>query len=243
MVRVLLDYDGTLHDCRKIYTPAFRKAYRTLVELGVRAPKNWRDQELERWLGVSPKAMWAEFAPDLPEVLREECSQIIFQEMLRRTAGGGGRPLPRCARPSGAAQGGGVLPPSLEQLSAPLPGGPPAAVFPGPVLRWGLLYGGLWLARQMGALSCHSTGSSGGISCGGGPRLRSGDRPAVRPAQRGLCLRLWRSGGAGGQFRPDPVSGAAAPGPDQAGPDPVKQTPRRPPCERLPGRCFIITVP
>ena len=88
MVRVLLDYDGTLHDCRKIYTPAFRKAYRTLVELGVRAPKNWRDQELERWLGVSPKAMWAEFAPDLPEVLREECSQIIFQEMLRRTERG-----------------------------------------------------------------------------------------------------------------------------------------------------------
>lgn len=89
MVRVLLDYDGTLHDCLKIYAPAFQRAYQTLVDGGLRPPKDWRPQELARWLGMSPKAMWAEFAPDLPEELREQCSQIIFQEMLRRTAGGG----------------------------------------------------------------------------------------------------------------------------------------------------------
>ena len=88
MVRVLLDYDGTLHDCLKIYAPAFQRAYQTLVDGGFRPPKDWRPQELAGWLGMSPKDMWAEFAPDLPEKLREQCSQIIFQEMLRRTERG-----------------------------------------------------------------------------------------------------------------------------------------------------------
>lgn len=94
MVRVLLDYDGTLHDCLKIYAPAFQRAYQTLVDGGFRPPKDWRPQELAGWLGMSPKDMWAEFAPDLPEKLREQCSQIIFQEMLRRTAGGGAELYP-----------------------------------------------------------------------------------------------------------------------------------------------------
>lgn len=94
MVRVLLDYDGTLHDCLKIYAPAFQRAYQTLVDEGFRPPKDWRPQELAGWLGMSPKDMWAEFAPDLPEKLREQCSQIIFQEMLRRTAGGGAELYP-----------------------------------------------------------------------------------------------------------------------------------------------------
>lgn len=94
MVRVLLDYDGTLHDCLKIYAPAFQRAYQTLVDGGFRPPKDWRPQELAGWLGMSPKDMWAEFAPDLPEKLREQCSQIIFQEMLRRTAEGGAELYP-----------------------------------------------------------------------------------------------------------------------------------------------------
>ncbi len=88
MVRLLLDYDGTLHDCLKIYAPAFRLAYRSLVDRGLRAERTWEDGELKRWLGLTPKAMWAAFAPDLPEALREECAGKIQREMLRLTAAG-----------------------------------------------------------------------------------------------------------------------------------------------------------
>lgn len=94
MVRVLLDYDGTLHDCLAIYAPAFQTAYQTLVEGGFRPPRSWAPQELRHWLGVAPKDMWAEFAPDLPEELRERCSRTIFQEMLRRTSAGEARLYP-----------------------------------------------------------------------------------------------------------------------------------------------------
>ena len=94
MVRLLLDYDGTLHDCLNIYAPAFRLAYRSLVERGYRREREWEARELEQWLGLTPTVMWERFAPDVPERVREECSGIIEGEMLRRTAAGVARLYP-----------------------------------------------------------------------------------------------------------------------------------------------------
>ena len=88
MLRLLLDYDGTLHDCLRVYAPAFQRVYEKLVEAGRRPPRRWQPEELKRWLGVTPKKMWETFAPDLPPAVREWCSREILREMLRRTAEG-----------------------------------------------------------------------------------------------------------------------------------------------------------
>lgn len=42
MKNLLFDYDGTLHDCIRIYDPAFWLAYRYLVASGY-APERDRD--------------------------------------------------------------------------------------------------------------------------------------------------------------------------------------------------------
>lgn len=94
MLRLLLDYDGTLHHCLKIYAPAFRLAYRSLVDRGYRPERTWQAGELVRWLGLTPSAMWEAFAPDLPRAVREGCAKQIEGEMLRLTAAGEARLYP-----------------------------------------------------------------------------------------------------------------------------------------------------
>lgn len=94
MLRLLLDYDGTLHHCLKIYVPAFRLAYRSLVDRGYRPERTWEEGELVRWLGLTPSAMWEAFAPDLPRAVREGCAKQIEGEMLRLTASGEARLYP-----------------------------------------------------------------------------------------------------------------------------------------------------
>jgi phosphoglycolate phosphatase len=81
MINLIFDYDGTIHDCIKIYKPAFRKAQSYLQEIGLTLPATSAD-ELERWLGFSASEMWASFAPTLPREEREHCSKIIGDEIL-----------------------------------------------------------------------------------------------------------------------------------------------------------------
>lgn len=206
MVRVLLDYDGTLHDCLKIYAPAFQRAYQTLVDGGFRPPKDWRPQELAGWLGMSPKDMWAEFAPDLPEKLREQCSQIIFQEMLRRTAGGGAELYPG-------------VPALLERLknegySLILLSNCQRRYLEVHRRRFSLdrHFDGFYCTEDYGwpakwELFRHPAGVSRGVHCCGGPFLRSGDCPAASSAQRGMRVRLRRPGGNGRGLGADSEAG------------------------------------
>ena len=56
-MNLLFDYDGTLHDTAHIYIPAFRLAYRTLVERGLAPSQDFTDEEIKSWLGYSPKEM------------------------------------------------------------------------------------------------------------------------------------------------------------------------------------------
>ena len=55
---IYFDYDGTIHNSIKIYAPAFKKAYDFLVENNKAEPKNWKDEEIKKWLGYSKKEMW-----------------------------------------------------------------------------------------------------------------------------------------------------------------------------------------
>lgn len=79
---LIFDYDGTLHDCAKIYIPAFRKTYERLVSEGLAEKRQFTDRQISSWLGYSPKEMWETFLPSLSPEQATNSSQQIGQEML-----------------------------------------------------------------------------------------------------------------------------------------------------------------
>lgn len=85
---VIFDYDGTLHDSKRIYIPAFLKAYQYLVKAGKADPREWEEADITRWLGYSKKEMWEAFMPDLEASFQTEASSIIGQTMLEKTLQG-----------------------------------------------------------------------------------------------------------------------------------------------------------
>lgn len=88
MTNLIFDYDGTLHDCIKIYAPAFRLAYAYLVSRRYAPKREWTEKEISRWLGFSAADMWNSFAPGLLPDEKKLCSQMIGEEMLRLTENG-----------------------------------------------------------------------------------------------------------------------------------------------------------
>ncbi|MGI6013416.1 MAG: HAD family hydrolase [Oscillospiraceae bacterium] len=94
MANLIFDYDGTLHDCIKIYAPAFRLAYAYLVSKGFAEQAEWTDVQISRWLGYSARDMWACFMPDLSEKQKEICNQMVGDEMLRLMQAGQARLYP-----------------------------------------------------------------------------------------------------------------------------------------------------
>ncbi|MGN0621487.1 MAG: HAD family hydrolase [Porcipelethomonas sp.] len=82
MINLIFDYDGTLHDCAKIYIPAFRTGYRLLTESGLAEYRYYTDDEIADYLGYSPKAMWERFMPELADIEKEKYSKIIGDIML-----------------------------------------------------------------------------------------------------------------------------------------------------------------
>jgi phosphoglycolate phosphatase len=80
---IFFDYDGTLHNSIKIYAPAFQKAYAYLVQNGYAEEKPLSEKEISYWLGYNSQEMWKEFMPNLPQEMKDYCSQIIGTEMKR----------------------------------------------------------------------------------------------------------------------------------------------------------------
>lgn len=81
MTNLIFDYDGTIHNCLKIYAPAFRKAYAWLVDNGYAEPRKFNDKEIGYWLGFNSADMWSMFQPKLPQEQRDICRGIIGEEM------------------------------------------------------------------------------------------------------------------------------------------------------------------
>lgn len=82
MINLIFDYDGTLHDCIKIYAPAFRSAYSYLVEQGHAVEREFSDQDISYWLGFTAVEMWNCFLPNLPDDEKQKCSALIGGEMI-----------------------------------------------------------------------------------------------------------------------------------------------------------------
>jgi phosphoglycolate phosphatase len=78
---IYFDYDGTIHNSIKVYAPAFRKAYKFLMNKGAAPVRKWEDEEISYWLGFSSQAMWEAFMPNLDIKLRQIASSIIGKEM------------------------------------------------------------------------------------------------------------------------------------------------------------------
>lgn len=91
---VFFDYDGTLHDCMRLYGPAFRTAYAWLVNEGWAEPREFTDEWIGRWLGWQVRDMWEAFMPELPEGVWRQASRIVGEEMDRLLDAGEGALFP-----------------------------------------------------------------------------------------------------------------------------------------------------
>ena len=65
MANIILDYDGTIHDCAKIYVPAFYTGYKYLTDRGLAPVHEYSYNEVSGYLGYSVNEMWNRFMPEL----------------------------------------------------------------------------------------------------------------------------------------------------------------------------------
>lgn len=82
MPNLLFDYDGTLHDCLKIYAPAVQLAYDRLAAKGLTAARTLSEEELRPCIGMTPDEMWRYFMPDIGGEEKRECTELVGNEML-----------------------------------------------------------------------------------------------------------------------------------------------------------------
>lgn len=88
MTNLIFDYDGTIHNCMKIYKPSFLKACEYLEENGKIEKKSYTDEQISYWLGFSGDDMWRMFQPNLEQEWREKGRKIIGQEMAEHLDNG-----------------------------------------------------------------------------------------------------------------------------------------------------------
>lgn len=81
MTNLVFDYDGTIHNCLKIYKPAFSEACQWLKAHGYPVKDSYSDSEIGYWLGFTSTDMWKMFQPELPADKRDLCRQIIGKAM------------------------------------------------------------------------------------------------------------------------------------------------------------------
>jgi phosphoglycolate phosphatase len=78
---IVFDWDGTLHDSMKIYKKGFLEAYQYLVDNHLAPQKNWKDDDIQTFLGKNPKEMWESFHPKLSNEVIDIVSPIISKSM------------------------------------------------------------------------------------------------------------------------------------------------------------------
>lgn len=81
-MNIIFDYDGTLHNCLLIYAPAFRAVCAKLEDEGLIAHRDYTDEEIGSWLGLSTTEMWSTFAPDFSAEQRGAASEFVYHHMI-----------------------------------------------------------------------------------------------------------------------------------------------------------------
>ena len=81
MKNLIFDYDGTIHNCMKIYKPSFLKACEYLENQGKIEKNTYTDKQISYWLGFSGDDMWRMFQPNLEQEWREKGRKLIGKEM------------------------------------------------------------------------------------------------------------------------------------------------------------------
>jgi len=81
---IIFDYDGTIHNTLRIYEPAFRKAYKWLVDQNLAEERTIESSEIASWLGLNSKEMWDEFLPELAQTYKDEASAMIGAMMVEQ---------------------------------------------------------------------------------------------------------------------------------------------------------------
>ena len=79
---LVFDYDGTLHNTILIYEPAFRGAYKELVEGGHAPEREIPTELIKSWLGMNVPDMWNSFMPELPKELMLSASLKVGELMV-----------------------------------------------------------------------------------------------------------------------------------------------------------------
>ena len=87
-MNIIMDFDGTIHDCAAIYVPAFRVGYKYLVDSGLMEYRDYPDPEIISYLGFSPKEMWNQFAPDIPDGEKKKVTIMVSDYMAELTENG-----------------------------------------------------------------------------------------------------------------------------------------------------------
>ena len=79
---LLFDFDGTIHNTKRLYGCAFRKAYEMLVREGFAPEHYYADDDISKYLGVSAPDMWNSFMPEIPQEMKYKASMLIGREMI-----------------------------------------------------------------------------------------------------------------------------------------------------------------
>lgn len=85
---LIFDYDGTIHNTKRLYGCAFRKAYQMLVNEGYAEEHFYSDDDVSKYLGVNAPDMWNDFMPQLPEEVWQRASMMIGSELIEGVLGG-----------------------------------------------------------------------------------------------------------------------------------------------------------
>jgi phosphoglycolate phosphatase len=78
---VIFDFDGTLHDCARIYPDVFRTVYAQMVEEGWAQPRDFTDEQAMKNIGLTAHEVWATLCPTAPEDVRRKAAAKVGERM------------------------------------------------------------------------------------------------------------------------------------------------------------------
>ncbi len=88
-IKLLFDFDGTLHKTDEIYAPAFHFGLDYLIQKGLLDEKDTpTDKEIGFFLGVQAGDVWKSIAPNVEEEERQKAAQIVREKMRESVEAG-----------------------------------------------------------------------------------------------------------------------------------------------------------